>query len=659
MALPLEQIEEQLESSLTAYREAASFSKESKQKVLLSQVERLCLEPSGAALLYERIVDLHEAGLFENTIWQDPSKLVPGLVEGTLLAGAPTSTLELLNELRILAIAEGRMELPGYEASRARRFLLRALVAAFELAFSNSRYRAMNRYSELELNKIEGLFAFLRNRLSAEALKPYLLADIQTIIAHRPITVNRLRRMLRFIHQEIELQPEQPEDRELQSLVDALFGPSPISKSLPDVKAYEAALPSLRPEELETEARSMGEQMLRTGLVSEYQVRLLRYLQKQRKDLLPLVLALDEHGRADYSRHEAFVHLLIDNFIVAGNKQAVYGLARVLQRNLFSRKTTWNAFNRLVRIKLHPDVEARLQEGNLSGPGLKPMQGLIGGALRVLGQPLGVRQGHNPTCQSARGISMWSKHAPTKLINLLIDAASTNNVIFRYEGKYLESKDLDLGLAQQFDYKLDPVSIVLVPLLDRVYNEMMKRAPLKHIGQDPHASVNPAFYGHWIQTGFFSVYNPTLHAIQHFEQFVRVFYASFHPGYNGGHPLIYPVPIGIFITDAGGNMLGYHAISLQRIEQSPKGAWRAYFFNPNSEGKQNWGQGIQPTVAGNGERYGESSLPVHQFVARCYAYHYNQLRLGDKPAAVSSGIVTEVTKLAKGSWGQKYQWLDG
>jgi hypothetical protein len=71
---------------------------------------------------------------------------------------------------------------------------------------------------------------------------------------------------------------------------------------------------------------------------------------------------------------------------------------------------------------------------------------------------------------------------------------------------------------------------------------MMQRAAVKHHGSDPHISVNPAFYGQWIQAGLIPVYNPIWGGITNYEKFVRTFYASFHPDYNGGYHLIYPVP---------------------------------------------------------------------------------------------------------------------
>ena len=104
-------------------------------------------------------------------------------------------------------------------------------------------------------------------------------------------------------------------------------------------------------------------------------------------------------------------------------------------------------------------------------------------------------------------------------------------------------------------------------------------------------------------------------------------------------------------------MTGYHAVSLLRIDRDPVGNWRVYFLNPNSEGQQNWGQDIRPSVAGYGERPGESSLPVHEFAARVYAFHYNEIHLGDKPDAVPPREIERVEQLARNSWGTKYLWL--
>src|SRR5690606_13819485 len=110
-----------------------------------------------------------------------------------------------------------------------------------------------------------------------------------------------------------------------------------------------------------------------------------------------------------------------------------------------------------------------------------------------------------------------------------------------------------------------------------------------------------------------------------YQGFVRLFYAAFHPEYNGGREMVYPNPLGIFVTTNRGAMIGFHAVSLLRTAVDPDGILRGYFLNPNNEGRQNWGQDIKPSVYWHGEKHGESSLPFYQLAARTYAFHYNSL----------------------------------
>jgi hypothetical protein len=185
---------------------------------------------------------------------------------------------------------------------------------------------------------------------------------------------------------------------------------------------------------------------------------------------------------------------------------------------------------------------------------------------------------------------------------------------------------------------------------------MMRRAAGR--GDDPHKWVNPALYGQWILIGFASAYDYLSNAIVDFDGFTRIFYGMCHPEYNGQHQLIYPNPIGIFITSSKGEFLGFHAVSLLRVAKDDNKEYRAYFLNPNNEGRQDWGQGIKPSVFGNGEIAGESSLPLHQFAARVYAFHYNNLSQVSKQMEIPDSEIQKVKKLAKESWGQAYTWLE-
>jgi hypothetical protein len=140
-----------------------------------------------------------------------------------------------------------------------------------------------------------------------------------------------------------------------------------------------------------------------------------------------------------------------------------------------------------------------------------------------------------------------------------------------------------------------------------------------------------------------------------YEDFVRRFFATHHPAYNDGHALMYPNPVGLCVTNSHGEYLGPHAVSLQRIEPDPRGQLRAYFYNPNNEGRQNWGEDVRPSVSGHGENPGESSLPFDDFVARLYAFHYNPYEEGDA-YAVPDLDLKRIEAAARNSWGRAFTW---
>ncbi|MGF1637267.1 MAG: hypothetical protein ACFCUU_09350, partial [Cyclobacteriaceae bacterium] len=76
---------------LEEFREATDFTKPNKSALLASQIDLLCMNQSGMAFLYEYASILENAGFFSGTAWNEPDKLVPSLVKGTLKFGHPTS----------------------------------------------------------------------------------------------------------------------------------------------------------------------------------------------------------------------------------------------------------------------------------------------------------------------------------------------------------------------------------------------------------------------------------------------------------------------------------------------------------------------------------------------------------------------------------------
>ena len=132
---------------------------------------------------------------------------------------------------------------------------------------------------------------------------------------------------------------------------------------------------------------------------------------------------------------------------------------------------------------------------------------------------------------------------------------------------------------------------------------------------------------------------------------MRHFYASYHPFYNGNQPLIHPQPAGIAVTDSAARFIGWHAVTILRIGLDQENIMRVYFYNPNNDSGQDWGNGVVVSTAGRGERYGEASLPFEEFASRLYIFHYDPLEHG-MLAAISAEELHRVMSMIQGSWGQ-------
>ena len=652
-----EKHQQMLEELLNEYTKATVLTKPEKAQKLMGQVDLMADSKEGLELLYEQIPDLTKAGIFQGSPWEDASKLVPTLVNGTLKSGHPNSTIEILSELRLLSVAKGKFDLEGLTQEEAANYIQEVVVSNLEFVFNEPQEETRLVMSEHELSKVHSLFKFLSSYTDYEQVKAKIAEELYLICEQRPVVTEKQRKIIAWVKEKIELNPDNQEDQKLLSYQRSIYRPTKRSVGH-DFRSYRQLLSTLSEGELKEESEEISEMMLKHGLVSQFQASLLLHLVEHKHvNLVPVCLGLNPTGVARFNEMSTYVMHLITEVIDPFNAQCIYGLGKMLENGILSREAVRSGLSNLLSIRIHPEVEKRiLKSTRTPHEKVSPKQYLIGAVFRILGQPLGVGQGNNPTCQSARGISMWSQHAPAKLIHMIQTAAVYDDLTFRFEGREIKYSTTPQGLVQVLDHNLDAVSVTLVPMLDRVYNEMMRLASGR--GEDPHKWVNPALYGQWIQMGFASAYDYMSDAIIDFDGFVKVFYAMCHPDYNGGNRLVYPNPVGIFITSAKAEMLGFHAVSLLRVDVDPKGELRAYFLNPNNEGRQDWGQGIKPSVVGKGEVYGESSLPLHQFAARVYAFHYNTLEATDKMNNVPEEKVQRVRELAKESWGKSYNWLD-
>jgi len=633
---------------------AAPFAKPRYQ----TQVHRLAGElldsEAGLRVLLEFAPRFAEAGAFHGGPWEHAAKLLPRLVGFGLRGEGVYPTVEALSELRMLAVVIGTHHEEGLDAETAEQFLREVCVDNLDLMFPETSEESRARPKVYA--RAGRLFALIREHISIAAFGATLIEEIETICDQRPIVTRRVQKLL-------DLASGLPEDtlapdlrERLEFFLRATGGVTAASAAADDPARYAEALASLDREAIAAEADLFAHSVQATGLSSPFHAVLVRHVTARHPELLAEALGLSALGRACLEENRALVERLIAEAIWPGTEVGVHGLAMALDRGLFSLAEVEAGINRLLGVTIAPTAEKRLLalRTDSAADDLTARALLVAGAVSVLGLPLGIGQGNNPTCQAARGLSLWSQHAPGLLLKILVRAVRDGVLRCGFEQHDLVIVEDPLDdLGARLDLNLDPVSAVLVPLLDRLYARLLSLAQGRPA--DVHKWVNPAMYGNWVPVGFSAAFDPITGAVVRHEEFVRTFYASHHPDHNGGYDLIYPNPVGIVITDVHGNMLGYHAVSIQRIAHDPDGDMRVYFFNPNNEGRQRWGQGVAPSVVGKGERPGESSLPFGQFASRLYAYHYDPYEKREE-RDVPADVVAEVSGMARESWGRAVQW---
>ncbi|MFC0523614.1 hypothetical protein ACFFGV_08450 [Pontibacillus salicampi] len=653
MSLPTDVIVDRFERALDKLEDAPPFAKAKYQTDVYQEAQRLINMNNGFEHLFQYAHRFDQSGVFQDGPWELAEKLQAPLVSGSLKAKGIPMIIEVLSELRMLSIAKQTFQHEKVSADMAEDFLNEVLALNLHLLFPNATESArMEKHENDEL--ASRMFQFLAEYLSTEELTKTLIAEIDRLTAQRPIMIKRIVSIIKMAKEMLSSNMKQSHKEDLKRYIDAIEGPSALSVEHKNVNTYRAALKDLTRNELITESVALATSMRETGLVSPHHATLVRFLSKKMPNILPYALQLNSKGIANLEENHELVIQLIKVAVFPATRQSVFGLALMLERGVLSSSPVAPGLRRLIELDIRPDVRKALYETTSNGEGVTANSILVAGTIMVLGQPLGVGQGFNPTCQAARGISLWAQHAPGFLLEIIPRAARDGDLDFTFEGAAIHSKGLQGGLASELHKELDPVSLVLVPHLDKLYSEMMSRVALR--GEDGHRWVNPAFYGNWVQKGFSTVIDPITNYIHDYPGFVRLFYATHHPEYNDDYELIYPNPVGIFITNVHGKLLGFHAVSIIRIDKDPVGRYRVYFYNPNNDSSQNWGQGIEPTVKGNGEQEGECSLLFHEFTSRLYAFHYNPYEQGEA-YAVESDIVSTVTQLAKESWGKDYTWI--
>jgi hypothetical protein len=648
VAADVERLGGMLDRAIDRLDQASAFAKETTRAPLLDMAGRLLAKPGGPAELYARVARLESAGVFKGSDWDHPEILQPSLATGTLAHGdRATVTLELLSEVRLLAVAQRDLFHPRIASEQAQHFLAQLLALNLNRLFGTQ--GEAERSNATVAAAIRNGVGFIAERIGYGEILACLVAEIDRILAQRPIMVDDVKLMVTRIAACLH-------DPEINAggaglgaarLVSALFGPTAACREDPGLEVYGQRLAALDDVALQQEARAFARAMHDTGLVSPYHPVFLRHVVTlERADLLGQALGLSSTGAEAYSCYAGLVHSLIEAAITPDTSQAVYGLALLLERGLLFDPAIGPAL--WGHIGLEPCPASRATLTAAFGDRQSPATVLLAGTISVLGQPLGIGQGNNPTCQAARALSMWALAAPDYLLHLLTRAARDDEIIMVFEGRRLSSSALAAGLSPAPPIDVDPVSVVLVPHLDRIYMEMGRQCAGRP--GDPHAWVNSAMHGWWVgQDTALAVDLPSGALAADADRFIRLFHGLYHPLYNGNKPVTHPQPAGIAVTDSLGRFIGWHAISVLRVGLGPQGDMRVFFYNPNYDGGQDWGQGVQVSTDGNGERFGESSLPFEQFAARLYLFHYDACEEGHSDA-VSAEVVERVLEMVRATW---------
>ena len=637
-----------LDDAVALLEQAPKFAKPGKLGRVFDTARRVLLHPQGCVGIEHRAAALEASGIFLGSDWANPDTLIPSLTPHTLASGdANTLVIEALSELRLLAVARGQYQHTLISSEQAHHFLTQVLASNLSFLFSpasEAERKTQGPLAELPRNLLKHLAA----SVGYEHIIDQLIGEIWRILQQRPIQVNPVKHMITQIalcqaNPEIDLGTSgQGADR----LVSSLFGPTQACREDPGVTIYQERLDFMDNAALQSEAAGFARAMHDTGLASAYHAILMRHLLLQGEHLLPEAMGLSSTGRDCMLCYQELVLALIDKGVHAGTPQAIYGLALMLERGILYQLPVAPAIWRQLRLPLTSWSRERLSMA--FGTEVEPEALLLEGVLCILGLPLGVGQGNNPTCQSARALSMWAYNDPDYLLQMVTWAARDDEIIIHFEGQPISSKESLGGVATLLPIDLDPVSLLVVPHLDRIYAEMGRRC----IGRegDPHRWVNPEFHGWWSGRGFrLNVDVPTGNLVD-LDDFLRHFYADYHPYHNGNQPLIHPQPAGIAVTDSAARFIGWHAITILRVNLDQKEQMRMYFYNPNNDSGQDWGDGVIVSTSGHGERFGEASLPFAQFLSRLYIFHYDPLEHGE-PASITREELDEVIGYIERSWG--------
>lgn len=116
-------LENKFESALKTLEQAKPFAKSLYQTDIFHFATDLAATSEGVSIIFKYAHLFDQAGVFKDGEWEDLTKLQPQFVGGSLRVKTIYSIIELLSEMRILAIAKETYKHEEFTAEDASKFL--------------------------------------------------------------------------------------------------------------------------------------------------------------------------------------------------------------------------------------------------------------------------------------------------------------------------------------------------------------------------------------------------------------------------------------------------------------------------------------------------------------------------------------------------------
>ena len=146
-------------------------------------------------------------------------------------------------------------------------------------------------------------------------------------------------------------------DSSLMQYENAVYSPSKLATT--GLDRYEKKLKISDEELLIREAKQLRASMNQTGLVSEFHVLFLNYINEEKPDLLKHLLVLDKTANENLSINPSVISSLITSSITVQTKNSIYSLMRLLQRGIFSDEFV-DEIKKLVNVPIHENIKNTL-----------------------------------------------------------------------------------------------------------------------------------------------------------------------------------------------------------------------------------------------------------------------------------------------------------